>query len=315
MKKIQKSIFYFLLLLLPFTFLLLPLHKANASLDTAVEADVGEFYLNLSGYISPFASIVLNSNGIFMRATVSDRGGNFSISQVRIRKGFSAFCLDAVDYKRLGESVTCLKVPPATASIDKKEIFLPPTIGLSRAIIAEGQQVLVFGYSMPGAKVMVHVNDQVLSTTTDASGYYEIKLTNVKAGTYLLYSTAVYKEKPSLAPSKKLELKALNLWERIIQWIRDFIHKIIVWLSSIGLGILWLAIPILILILILLYKLWPERFSWLARFWRFFIFWKREKKKKTYASCPVWPYCLAKKSADTKSEIKKNESEEMVHIG
>ena len=98
-----------ILIILSSLFLVLLSTRASASLETEVQADVGEFYLNVSGYISPFASIVLNSNGIFMRTTVADKGGNFSISQVRIARGFSSFCLDAVDYKRLGESTTCIK--------------------------------------------------------------------------------------------------------------------------------------------------------------------------------------------------------------
>ena len=293
-----------ILIILSSLFLVLLSTRASASLETEVQADVGEFYLNVSGYISPFASIVLNSNGIFMRTTVADKGGNFSISQVRIARGFSSFCLDAVDYKRLGESTTCIKFPPATGNVDKRELFLPPTIGLSRTVIAEGQDARVFGYSMPGAKVAVHINNEVLSTFADAAGYYEIKLSNVKAGTYLLYSTAIYKEKPSLAPSKKIELKALNWWERIIQWILEFIQKIIRWFSSIGLGILWLTIPILILILILIYKIWGGK----------------RRKKKGYPFCPVWPYCYRKSETRSSKSLPRRqagetEGEEMVHIG
>src|ERR1035437_3160478 len=104
----------------------------SGSLGTTVQASVGEFYLNLSGFVSPFASIVLSSDGVLMRTTIADEKGNFSIPQVLIKMGFSHFCLDAIDFKRIGESYTCFTIPPATDSVTMNNIFLPPTLGLSR---------------------------------------------------------------------------------------------------------------------------------------------------------------------------------------
>ena len=183
---------------------------STARAAVQIEASVGQFYLNVSGYISPFASLVLTSNGNFYQSTTADSQGNFSFSQVLISVGFSSFCIDAIDFKRIGESYTCFTVPPATASVTMKDIFLPPTLKLSRTQVNEGGSATAFGYTMPGAKVTLHINNQTLTTYADPSGYYEFTLNYLKAGDYSLYTTANYQQKESLAPSRKLKLESLS---------------------------------------------------------------------------------------------------------
>lgn len=243
----------------------------KASQQTEVKATVGEFYLEVSGWIAPFASVIMTSNGVFLRATVADENGNFYFAPILIKKGFSSFCLTAIDYKRLGESMTCFSFPPAKGSIVMKDIFLPPTLGLSRAEVPAGSSVKAFGYTMPFALVTLDMNGVKLTTTADKDGYYEFNLTNLKAGTYKLFANAEYKGKTSLSPTKYLQLKALSLWEQFLALLRDLWKKIVRLFTSIGLGPLWLGLPILILIIILILKIWPERFTFiyeskLARF-------------------------------------------------
>jgi len=256
----------------------------SSELSTNVSGSVGEFYLNLYGYISPFASIVLTYDGLFLRSTVADEHGNFSITQVLIKTGFSHFCLDAIDFKRLGESLTCFSIPPAQSSITIRDIFLPPTIGLSRTEIAEGAEAVAFGYTMPGAIVTLHISGKELKTTAaDSSGYYDFHLKNLKAGLYSLYATANYKSRESLAPTKTLKLRALSLWEQFLAFLRDLWNNLLRFFTSLFLSPLWLVVPIIILIIILILKLWPEMFTFIYQN-RFVIFFKDIfiKKKKLH---------------------------------
>jgi hypothetical protein len=266
--------------LLPVLFLLIIL--ANLTFETTfaqfripVQAQVGKLFLNLSGYIAPYASVVLTIDGIFIRATVADANGNFSISGVPIKEGFSSFCLEAIDFKRLGDSYTCFNVPPAKNNVTLSEIFLPPTLGLSKTIIAEGAETLAYGYTMPGAEVTLYLsNGQKLTTRADSTGYYVFHIKNLTAGNYSLYARAVYNNKQSLAPSRSLKLKALSLWEQIIAFIQDILNKINKFFTSFSLGPLWLGLPILILIIILILKTWPEKFTFIYQS-RLFIFFFR----------------------------------------
>lgn len=256
------SLFFWLFLILNTYFLLLKPATMEAGFKIPVQAQVGKFYLNLSGYISPYASVVLTIDGLFVRATVADAGGNFSISGVLIKEGFSNFCLEAVDFKRLGDSFTCFNIPPAKGEVTMKEIFLPPTLGLSKNVIAEGGETLAYGYTMPGAEVTLYLsNGQKLTVFADSTGYYIFTIKNLKAGKYNLYARAFYNQKESLAPTKTLELRALSWWEQIIAFIQSILKNIQKFFSSWALGPLWLGLPIIILIIILILKLWPEKFT------------------------------------------------------
>ena len=247
--------------------------------NTTVSGRLGDYYLNLSGYIAPFASIVLYSDGIYLRATTADQFGYFTISEVLIKQGFSKFCFDAVDFKRLGESYSCMKISPASGNVTIKDIFLPPTLGLSRTTIAAGSSAIAFGYSMPGALVTLHFGGKTYTTYADSTGYYQFVVQDVKAGVYSLYATATLDEKPSLEPEKKLTLKALSFWEQLLEWLRNLLNKIWEFMTSLSFGPLWLAIPLLILIIILILKLWPERFTFLYRN-RLTIFFTKALRRK-----------------------------------
>lgn len=232
-------------------------------LGTDVQAKIGEFYLNVSGFASPNASIVMSlPDGTYMRSAVADQNGNFYISQVLIRRGFSGFCLTAIDFKRIGESTVCFSFPPATGDITMRDLFLPPTLGLARKEVAEGQTAIAFGYTMPGATVTLYLNNgRKITVTADDKGYFEIKLKDLKAGTYQLYATGNYKGKDSGKPLKTLELKVVSPFEEVSITSLAFLKKLWNLLTSIGLGPLWLAVPIIILIIILIYKLWPDLFT------------------------------------------------------
>jgi len=240
-------------------------NAVSKSASVQVSGSIGEFYLNISGFISPFASIVMTSDGVFIRATVADENGNFSISEILIKRGFSHFCLDAVDFKRIGESYTCFSFPPADSDITMTDIFLPPTLGLSRSEIAEWSSAIAFGYTMPNANVTLNINGKELFTTADSTGYYQFKLTNLRAGSYTLYASATYHKKHSLSPTKKLILKSLTWWEEFLLFLKDLWQNFLRLLTSISLGPLWLVIPIIILIIILILKIWPEWFDFLGK--------------------------------------------------
>lgn len=249
----------------------------RGKLGTDVKAAVGELYLNISGFASPYASIVLTTlDGILLRTAVADSRGQFYISQVLINKGLTGFCLTTIDFKRLGESTTCINFPPATTDITKNNLFLPPTLGLFRKVINAGGTAIAFGYTMPGALLTIHLdNGMTLTTRADSTGYYKFEIKNLKAGTYKLFSTAEYKNEESLLPTKKVELNALSFSEQQLSFLQEIIKKIVKFLTELGLGLLWLALFLIILIIILLIKLFWAR----IKGWFFIIFGKKRKKE------------------------------------
>jgi hypothetical protein len=253
-----------------FSFLFVPnsfaqtqtLQSNNPAVNVA--GTVGEFQLNLYGWVSPYANVILSSSGVYMGATVADKKGDWSFVDIYIKRGFSGFCLTAIDFYRLGESETCLKIPPAQEGVTMRDIFLPPTLGLSRNEVPAGGKVLAFGYTMPNAKVTLHLsNGQLLQTIADSKGYYQFELDKIPAGKYQLFATAHYQSKDSLKPSKTVELIALSWWEQFIAWLAWLWKVIRTFFTSIGLGPLWVGLPLLGLIIWLILKLWPEKFTFI----------------------------------------------------
>ncbi len=232
----------------------------GGGLGSKVAGTVGEYYLSITGYASPFSSISLYIDNVFIRGSTADENGNFSISSVLIKQGLTKFCLKAIDAKNLGQSESCISFPKSTGSLEKHDIFLPPTLALSKNRIPEGSSTLAYGYTMPGASVTLYLsNGEKLTTAADSSGYFQFTLKNLKAGKYTLYATAKYKDFDSLAPSNKLELTVLSKAGQAISKVGNFWDWLWKLFTSWGLGPLWLAIPIIILIIILLLKLLPKR--------------------------------------------------------
>jgi hypothetical protein len=164
-----------------------------------------------------------------------------------------------------------------------RDIFLPPTIGLQRSQIAAGGDAVVFGYTMPGAIVTIHLQDgKSFTVTADATGYYEYTLKNLKAGAYSLFATATYNGKPSEQPSNSVKLVALPWWQQFLNYIRELWEKLVELFTSIGLGPLWLIFPLIPLITWLILKIWPERFTWIYNS-KLYAFFKPEQKKLHHA--------------------------------
>jgi hypothetical protein len=228
----------------------------------SVSATVGSYTLSVSGYIAPYASVVLSSDGVVLRSTVADALGNFAISQVLIKAGFSHFCLDSVDYKRLGESEACFTFSPATGSISRVNIFLPPTLGVYRTDVNVGDKALAWGFSMPGARVTVHIsNGDTCVTNADKNGYYECQIAIQKAGSYTLKADAVLNGKASEPPVKGVLIQGLSTIQQAGQVVQNVGNNFINQLLNLPGGLfVWIALAILILIIILIWKLKPEWF-------------------------------------------------------
>lgn len=206
----MKAKFYCLLFALLFLFI--SVSQAQAQKSVNVKASVGKYYFSLSGYASPFASIVMRSNSISLASTVADPKGNFSIKRVLVNEGFTDFCLEVIDIKRIGDTFTCFKIPPVVKDTEKRNIFLPPTIGLSGKRLVPGSSIFASGYSMPNAEVIINISkDIIIKTRADKSGFYKIEIKDVPAGKYSLFATARYEKRDSEKPDKRVELESLSL--------------------------------------------------------------------------------------------------------
>lgn len=219
--------------------------------------EVGEaVLLDISGFTSPNASIVMRlTNGDFVRSTTADSEGNFFISQIGVTSGFSDFCLEVIDFKRIGDSSTCFRIAPVTKSSSLRDLFLPPTLGLSSSQVNVNESIYAFGYSMKQAKVTVHLSGGItLITDADKTGYYNIKIEKLPVGTYQLFATASYNSKESEIPNDPKELQLLSTKAQIQKKVESILSTLFSSMIQFFNDYGWLAIPAIILLIILTSK-------------------------------------------------------------
>ncbi len=188
------------------------------SASQTVKASVGKYYFSVYGFASSFASIVMRTNSYFLGSTVADPYGNFAIKDVLVNEGFSQFCFETIDVKRIGDSYTCLKIKPLKANGEMRGIFLPPTLGLSGKNIRVGSSVFASGYSMPEAEIRINLGKGLfIDAKADKKGLYKTEIKDLAVGKYQLFAGAYYQNKNSEAPLKGKELNSLSIPEVIIQ--------------------------------------------------------------------------------------------------
>lgn len=234
--------------------------QTPVSQSTTVSATVINYTLQLSGIASPYASIVLSTNSAFLQSTVANQSGSFSMQNISIGSGVSTVCFTVVDVRRVGESVTCIPIPPVQSNTAINNIFLPPTLGLYRSQIVAGATAILFGYSMPNARISVSLNNtSTHSVLGDSTGYYKIEVPSVKAGVYQLVSTAVSDGRPSLVPTKKVTLTAIQQVQKAAQNIGSTLLAIGERLLAFLLRWWWIFLLFLFIISFSLFLLWKGR--------------------------------------------------------
>jgi len=245
--------------------------EKSQSGNTTVNATVGDRFITVTGYQSPNASVVIETlRRIFMSSTTADGNGHFTISELLITDDFPGFCFTAIDFRRVGESESCVEIEKITRDGETYEdIFLPPTIGLSKKLITVGENAQIFGYSMPHAQVNIQFNNETVTIQSDETGYYEYIFENPPAGTYAFSSRGVLGEKTSLDPENKAILEVITLPEKIRDDITGFAQDI----DDRFPGILFLAPLLLIFIALLILLFWKTQPKFL-----FIIFDKFKKR-------------------------------------
>lgn len=206
-----------------------------------LKARVGKYYFSISGYASPFASVVMKSNSVAIASTMANPEGNFLIEKVSVSEGFSEFCLEAIDIKKIGDTSSCFNIAPVTKDTKLANIFIPPTIALSAKKILPGSSVFASGYSMPNAEVILNISsDIVINTKAETSGYYKIEIKDLEPGKYSLFASAIYENRNSEKPDKRVELESLSLV--------GFILQNLIWIFLILLAVISMIILLFILL-------------------------------------------------------------------
>ena len=207
----------------------------------------------ISGFTSPFASVVVTASSQFIVSTTADAQGNFS-APATLPKDMTALCLDTVDFKRLGSSQACIDI----ATTNPIGLFLPPTIGLLSTSVDAGQNATIYGYSLPRSTVVITPQNlpsenQKYTLITDDAGYYSYTVESVPAGTFVFSAVGEVLGAQSLPPTGGVELKALSLFEQTAETAQEIGKTITSVTTSYLVPVLLLTLFLTICILVFLY--------------------------------------------------------------
>lgn len=202
----MQKLFFFLIFILLFTG-----NVSAQSNSTTNTAQVGNHFLSISGFIAPFAEVILTTGSIVLGSDTADQNGNFSIPNVLVNTGFSEFCLEAIDVKKTGTSYTCFKIPLVTDDKNITGIFLPPTIALSGNYIRPGSSIFASGYGMPGATIIINFGKGIapIETIAGSDGFYKVEIKGLPIGKYNVFATSKFEGQDSEKPDRSHELESL----------------------------------------------------------------------------------------------------------
>ena len=203
-----------------------------AQTDVSLRASVGKYNFTLSGFVSPFASIVMSQDSFYMSSGVANKEGFFALDPALVNEGFTNFCLEAIDVKRIGTSFTCFEIEAIKQDFYKSDIFLPPTVGLSGRKITPNSSIFASGFSMPFSLVKVSLDDnKYIEATTDSRGYYKTEVKKLPPGEYVLFATSTYENQYSQIPTRKFTIESVGYLEGVPGWLWILLFLLLIFIA------------------------------------------------------------------------------------
>lgn len=156
---------------------------------------VGSSVVNFSGRAYPSSKVVVLRNGVNFVTTISDPTASFSISARNLSEGEQIFTIYGEDSDgRRSAPFTFPLLVGANSTINIAGIFLSPTIDVDKASVKQGENIAIFGRSVPESSITISVHSE--------KEHFNVVKTD-KQGVYLLnFDTAVLEIGDHLAKSK-----------------------------------------------------------------------------------------------------------------
>jgi hypothetical protein len=194
-----------------------------------VSANIGEGILEIFGYASPNALIVLEGRGIY-EETISDKNGYFVFKNRRIRIRSQEVCLRAFINNAASSQPTCFPIP-AQKHIRIGPIILPPIISMNKLSYSINDFAVIQGSAVPNTAVIVKlfstnsgdtgtsgVSLPELSTQSTADGTFSINIPSNADQRLRFYAQTSLNDINS-GKSTTLTVDIFPLWVRLLRTI------------------------------------------------------------------------------------------------
>jgi hypothetical protein len=128
-----------------------------------------------TGRAYPTSKITLLKDSQIAAVTVAGADANFSITLAGLTAGSYNFSIYSEDAQDNRSSVLTYPVTVTLgATVKVSDVFIAPTISVDKSEVVQGDNIAIFGQSVPAGNVTIQVNSQTFfaTTTSDKSGAY-----------------------------------------------------------------------------------------------------------------------------------------------
>ena len=165
--------------------------------------------VNFSGMAYPLSKVYILKDGNMAATTIADQAANFSVSLSGLHTNTYTFSVYGEDGKNRKSSFFSFPIYITEGTtVNIGNIYLSPTIDVDKDEVKKGDNLLIFGQSMPQKEVVISVHSdpeyffKVISNTTGAYlynldtsilelGKHETKSKNTLENQVSLYATPV----------------------------------------------------------------------------------------------------------------------------
>ena len=162
----------------------------------------GGFYnttstVNFSGSAYPMSRVYILQDGTQVVSTIAGPDAKFAVSFINVSSGNYNFTVYGEDSS--GRKSADFSFPLIIASgvtVDISGIFITPTIGVDKSAVARGDNLQIFGQSIPDSSVVISVHSPVetfYKIPTDKNGayLYTLDTSSLDLGTHTTKSKTV----------------------------------------------------------------------------------------------------------------------------
>lgn len=208
----------------------------TSSLDVSVSAQVGytgnngsssgsiinaPTIIKFSGIAHPFSRIYIIKDNNIIANTIADQFANFSTTVSGLKTNIYTFYIYAEDQDGKRSSLFSLPIfITYGTTVNIGNIFLSPTIAVDKYELNKGENLTVYGKSVPQKEVSILINsneDYIYKTISDAMGnyYYRLNTASFDVGKYYTKSRSSYHDSynpysPSVSFFVKMKDKVKN---------------------------------------------------------------------------------------------------------
>lgn len=130
----------------------------------------------LSGRAYPMSTITILKDAQIVAKTIADEGAEFQINVSGLSSGSYVFSLFGEDSQGFRSPLFTFPVSVTRGVLIKIDnIFVAPTLAVSKSQVKKGDPITLFGQSTPASEVTLEVNSEnqiFVKTTVDNSGVY-----------------------------------------------------------------------------------------------------------------------------------------------